>query len=103
MKTKQGHTPGPWEMKRLNSDLGQRFSFIGGHNSPEGSCVVASTPAAHGTENLRVQEADARLIAAAPDLLAACDAAIALLDTTTPSGRKAYEMARAAIDKAEGR
>ena len=48
------------------------------------------------------EKANARLIAASPELLAACDAAIALLDTTTPSGRKAYEMARAAIAKAEG-
>lgn len=36
------------------------------------------------------------------DLLSACDAAVGLLDTTTQSGRKAYDMARAAIAKVEG-
>ena len=82
MSTK--HTPGPWE--QMDDGGPSRFVFTGGH-SPEfpSHCIQAATVE------------DARLIAAAPELLAAC---IALIKTDDL--QDAIDKARAAITKATG-
>lgn len=67
------HTPGPWSVE-FNNPL----SPIEGHTvrvatyPHRGLCIVPKGGGTHGVEH---QEANARLIAAAPDLLAACQAA----------------------------
>lgn len=59
-------TPGPWEV------IGNPPTEIGAMMDTPDAIVVADTRLMHGTPTPR-QLADARLIAAAPDLLAALD------------------------------
>jgi len=56
------HTPGPWECPNLDDDYSSRQGWI---TTKEGTLIAAMEP----SDN---QESDARLIAAAPELLAAC-------------------------------
>lgn len=99
-----GHTKGPWKA-RVNPD-GGRLSVEGA----DGTAVVAGcgccdspwTDKAHA-------EANARLIAAAPDLLAACKALLQFEDAEIgesggelEDSMRAVAMIRAAIAKAEG-
>lgn len=58
------HTPGPWSYH-----LGHDYVAIQYNNGESELCVYRAFPATDG----RI-EADARLIAAAPELLAACEA-----------------------------
>lgn len=92
-------TPGPWEALPWEQDAGGKDWIVWGPR-----------PTNHpGDDNLRGEygsEADANLIAAAPDLLAAAKAALNFiantegeLDIILDSGTKL----RAAIAKAEGR
>ena len=103
MKTKTTtHTPGPWRVGNFTThgvgiftgDLQTMIADTGGYDKQDRSEV----------------EANARLIAAAPDLLEAAQAFTRWLDTPageTPASRKMLEAAaihaRAAIAKAEGR
>jgi hypothetical protein len=98
MNTK--HTPGPW--KELTDRQGYTRSITGVHG-PETVNVInwngISRPA---TEN---GKANARLIAAAPELLEALGALMAKLSAKLPAlqyhdCKEAYEQARAAIAKA---
>lgn len=85
-KPAQGHTPGPWEVRLSSGSDGRFISIIG-----------ETWPLAHVYTNEIVEcEANARLIAAAPDLLAACKEADALLNDTTA----VRKILRAAIAKA---
>jgi hypothetical protein len=77
------HTPGPWKVERI----GRRYDVVS-----EGGIVCALaqwTPA--------VDEADARLIAAAPDLLETLECIAAIT-----SDHEIRELAHAAIAKATG-
>lgn len=97
------HTPGPWEFKTAaNGDNGILA---------EGTGVFAEAFAEirHGGENARDEAlANARLIAAAPDLLAALKALrLQALQSTVNDranewGMEALGLARCAISKAEG-
>lgn len=92
------HTPGPWIQDR----------------SCEGRTVVANDPngiafnLAHLPGEHPMQEANARLIAAAPDLLEACKPALEMLDCAEMERMKLRGKAktirqlRAAIAKAQG-
>lgn len=97
------HTPGPWLIDTNTiyaldeTDRVNRFSaqVQGGYSSaPVYGDRIRTTP-----EELA---ANARLIAAAPDLLAALQAVMHVLEHTqvTPSGVERYERAKAAIAKA---
>ena len=64
-------TPGPWEIK-VTERLGVGFQILGPLGSderPNRKPIVCEVKPRHG--GVRVDEANARLIAAAPDLLAA--------------------------------
>lgn len=61
------HTPGPWS---INPQVGGNRLQVTGHSNGISSVIVAETGLAFGPSIPRI-EADARLIAAAPDLLAA--------------------------------
>jgi hypothetical protein len=68
------HTPGPWQVDPEPSSDGSLLVW-GDTRSPRGGEVVAWC-----NSELTRNHADARLIAAAPELLAACRAWIAYLD-----------------------
>ena len=70
------HTPGPWTAKLLKAD-GHVIERDGWEIRTPGRDVVTWT----GRAGPIRKEADARLIAAAPNLLAACEFAKQLLDT----------------------
>ena len=82
------HTPGPLKAARAFVD-----------NAPD--CFVVSV-AKWGGENTAIcgKEADARLYAAAPELLAALELALIAIDED--AAPKVAAMARAAIAKAKG-
>ena len=87
------HTPGPWAYEYDNSDEGYGwwFDLTGGPNSQP----LISGPYNNPTTTVEEAEANARLIAAAPELLKA-------LTTISmhPSCSKCEERARTAITKA---
>jgi hypothetical protein len=100
------HTPGPWYAQRTNwkgEPAGHKIYILGDEHetyddeddedAATGVAIVEGNATSTG-----VTEANARLIAAAPDLYAACEA---LLDTGTHLGA-VIAMAQAAVAKAEG-
>lgn len=101
--TETNHTPGPWALSEetLRDDL--RSKLV--HGLPEGMLAIVRVE----NQGAYYGDANARLIASAPDLLAALKALqIQALqsDVNDPSnewGCEALAMARAAISKAEGR
>lgn len=95
------HTPGPW-MVLPSVDRGQ-FCILTEHGN---RIDIAVTYGFDATP----REANARLIAAAPDLLAACKAMVEyqrLIDSDAPTGLleaygNSFESAAAAVAKALG-
>jgi hypothetical protein len=93
------HTPGPWEIKR---DIGHFDSAT----SIRAHQLVGVNPSKYelsleigGWASVEKLEANARLIAAAPELLEALEEVLGW-ETLCPV--ETYEMARAAIAKARG-
>ena len=85
------HTPGPWHV------VGESDPEIHG---PDGEWITHQVCSGAGDENNDGQ-ANARLIAAAPDLLAACKAALVWFDAAQDTA--AAKQLRTAIAKAEAR
>lgn len=73
------HTPGPWEIELVapSYNVGYRFHIWPGGRG--GWMIAAITNASKSSEDSRC-EANARLIAAAPDLLEAAEAALVTLE-----------------------
>lgn len=102
-KTKAAHTPGPWmltgEIDRIHSG---EVICPGKHESPVAVCCDFNR-----YEREEEREANARLIAAAPDLLAACKAfADAMRRNEFPDMMllvEALQLASVAIARAEAR
>jgi hypothetical protein len=91
------HTPGPWEIRYGNvSDADEGFG-IAGTLDGQTHMVAECWPCSTDIDRRMQLRADARLIAAAPDLLAACEA---MLDDTTKCD-EVMRMIRAAIAKAK--
>lgn len=67
------HTPGPWEVRKSLAD--QTYTHI----AAKGNSSVACTKS----------EADARLIATAPDLLAALEGLLAITNSYAPEAKAA--------------
>lgn len=98
------HTPGPWRVSADGVDVGSEDSF-----NPFGGCGCCGSPWLTA-DDPEVAKADARLIAAAPELLEACQAMIEWDDreqdhavdfsACTELCRVAFDKARAAIAKA---
>ena len=86
------HTPGPWKVEYSEGD---EWEVLAGANLP---IAYISGWAGHSTE------VNARLIAAAPDLLAALAGIIEIgkRDLTNPKYDAYFEEARAALKKAGG-
>lgn len=97
------HTPGPW---KLRND-GPPFNDICG---PNGKIIATAFPHYHDPlKAIAIAEANARLIAAAPEMLAALQQAIARADknlerydSRDEECQKDYDLCVAAIVKATG-
>ena len=111
--TKTKHTPGPWEyVKTTVQETGQRERInrivIGTPRNKNGGRFVAAEIIGPWCGEEERHEADARLISAAPDLLAALEKTLKIVircGTETGPGDTtalAIESARAAIAKAKG-
>lgn len=87
------HTPGPWTIEEYGDDDAPALVI---HKDSESRVCFMATPGSHG-DPARI-EADARLIAAAPDMLAALQATrlVALPPEVT-------DLVYAAIAKATGK
>jgi hypothetical protein len=110
------HTPGPWAVIEEDCDFsidgegwfdGQKVKgwvIVGNPDDPNMAIAVIDTGAAPYWDDERL-DANARLIAAAPDLLSALRAILAEADTMamTMRRRAVFEAGCAAIAKAEGR
>ncbi len=92
------HTPGPW---KVFSDRGRIEWICAGRHKASSAAICLMAPCAHDV--LEEQNANARLIAAAPELLAECKAAVADAATAVnPSARLPnFDAMKAAIAKAE--
>ena len=111
------HTPGPWESMVSSHDRNQKPLSYGIHAIGKSSRWIAQIEFESGVDN--EDDANARLIAAAPELLEACKLFIGVLlnKQASASAKKAqYEFlkhlpetwayiqkAKVAIAKAEGR
>lgn len=100
------HTPGPWtyEGDHTHRQFNIRMlgHLIGTHDEAKHICTINNLPS-HVLANRDplVAEANARLIAAAPDILAALEWAVETADTEQYEADW-YAAARAAIAKAKG-
>ena len=92
--TKQTHTPGPWEYLPLNKCIRSKSSAISEH-SLRFVCDLSQD------EEKEISEANARLIASAPELLEACKFAYDYLHIN-PSRKVISDKLKQAIAKAEG-
>lgn len=93
------HTPGPWAMP----DSGKgRISKVGANGGWDG--LIATADCGDYARSKSEGLANARLIAAAPELLEACQALIAYCDKNPPMGDSLWsvQQMRAAIAKATG-
>lgn len=93
------HTPGPWHVAHPRS----RRSLPHIRNF-EGIYVMDAPPRREGVHGTVRQAADARLIAAAPELLEAAQAAWNCIAELSPTQARVEtaQMLQAAIDKATG-
>lgn len=85
--TAPAHTPGPW-----------KATFTA--TSPSREVWANSGPVT--VLSVTTTEANARLIAAAPDLLVACEAALTLLENSPLANSETAEQLRVALAKAQG-
>lgn len=91
------HTPGPWSVEI--DHLTQVHEFIRAYQEGEMFDIASLS------DDTKDIEANARLIAAAPDLLAALDDLLSYLegyDHDYPEAAPKFDRARAAIAKAQG-
>jgi hypothetical protein len=98
MNTK--HTAGPWEAKGIHVVMSDGFQFKQQTPIGEGACIQTQQ------RNQERREANARLIAAAPDLLESCRECAEAFGKFCPDPDSRYGMAwakvEAAIAKATG-
>lgn len=95
------HTPGPWRLKRDANREEYSVNVPPKDPGAVGYLQIASLNFGFDEPFESQQHANARLIAAAPDLLAALKKIVSDGDYTAPEGMK--RIAQEAIDKAEGR
>jgi hypothetical protein len=95
------HTPGPWELFDNGEEFKRREAARIGVAPLNCSGDVAHCAGFNSQRPVEEELANARLMAAAPELLAACERALNWL-SSYPGGcaENAYLQARAAVDKA---
>lgn len=100
--TQSQHTPGPWVLVENSWDVSTVYA-------PGGETIAQCPISGLADEETQdyyeaIMQANARLIATAPDLLAACQNYMSVIDTPFETSdddmRKAYDMMRLAIAKA---
>lgn len=107
------HTPGPWEVKPLTgaNDKGHGYIFAQGDELVASVLAATNADPVFGTERIIRGQANAHLIAAAPELLEALEGVVHFADgfgmyhTESPAGialRDWINGAHAAIAKATG-
>jgi hypothetical protein len=89
------HTPGPWAIGNASKRDFGAVTHVGPFDHPCGICEV------YGAVDDEPQ-ANARLIAAAPDLLEACEAVLAEVNEPYNFDHDSIAMCRNAIKKAKG-
>ncbi len=97
MTTKTKHTPGPW----IHLKKGYEYEILCNKRND----VLADVYDHFKNKNESELEANARLIAAAPELLEACKRALQQLDESLPTdegNKMAVKRCKDAISKAEG-
>lgn len=101
MASKQTHTPGPWEVRQgFRDDTFEVFPTRGG--PPElGAWAELATVVGDYSDDEAEGRANARLIAAAPDLLDALEACAEQLAHCLGPDTEAGRKARAALSKAQ--
>lgn len=94
------HTPGPWVAEPEQASDGRGIAICAPHNG----WIVATITPEDGRPADVIDEANAALISAAPDLLAALEAMLVSVYRNAPmlSHTMEYDAARAAIAKARG-
>jgi hypothetical protein len=97
-RAKASHTPGPWHVLPDDPEHGRpaRIGAICCHVDGV-RCWILSDDSIDG-----IDEDDARLIAAAPDLLAACTKVLASLASDEGATRADMDLLRAVTAKATG-
>lgn len=102
------HTPGPWELQK--PFFGEQHIYVHSENTFNGRkvlsgrqhiCVVPYEGKKGAAAYHEMFNANARLIAAAPELLQALQETLAVLETFSPQGAT-VERAQAVIAKATG-
>lgn len=95
------HTPGPWALEEVRTDCGRAFRIGSGEmlKAGKGCCIIYDDYPGN-PENER--KANARLIAAAPALMDACDFALTILVALGNGKGDAAMACRAALAKARG-
>lgn len=93
------HTPGPWKLDEVRTQVGRAFRIGSGEMLVAGKgCCIIYDDYGHGNNQ---RKANAQLIAAAPDLLEACAGVwAALADNPDPLMQALATECRAAIAKA---
>lgn len=71
---KQEHTPGPWEATKLDTDLRKPDTYVLGRSLPYHWTGIGELRLSGCEPGSPENEANARLIASAPELLAVCEA-----------------------------
>lgn len=97
------HTPGPWETYAGHVYApGENGANICSVSEPRATSDVRYTPLRLDSPDLAEAHANARLLASAPDLLAACCDALRYLEVEGHGGWHMAGQLRAAIAKARG-
>lgn len=90
---KEKHTPGPWDDASKYPEIPTVRIFAKAH-------YIASV--GNSDDSREQTEANARLIASAPELLAACKEFVRKCDCGEAESTRSYAQMKAAIAKAEG-
>lgn len=90
------HTPGPWKIEPSIPEEGVKCIWIKGANTESYRPEIGAVFAPQHEKAF----SDARLIAAAPELLGALESMLEHAEFSTQQGREAFAKARAAITKA---
>jgi len=96
------HTAGPWHRGCGNGE-GSIFPDVGRTRLEEGGTALYPIATMNKGFNEEEDEANADLIAAAPDLLAACKEFVRKCDSGEARSKRSYAQMQAAIAKAEAR
>ena len=108
--TTTGPTQGPWKAVPARTEHGDYYHRITADREVDGVCIATTVSVPNGDrEAMEADAADARLIASAPDLLAALRGMIEefttgrCYETTNPYLRPCVKVAAAALSRAEGK